>query len=75
MIKDIINNKIYEINVKDGFIHIKNYINISSISNNKIEVLLKNKTLIVIGSSLMIRCMDEYELIINGNIKEIVFNE
>ena len=75
MIKDIINNKIYEIDIKDGFIHIKNYINIIDISQNRIEILLKDKTIIIIGTSLMIRCMDEFELVIQGNIKGIEFNE
>ena len=75
MIKNIINNKEYELIIRDKFIHIKNYVNISSISNNRIEILLNEKVLIINGSSLIIKCMDEYELVITGIIKEIEFNE
>ncbi len=68
-------NKEYEIVIKNKFIHIKNYVNINNISNNKLEILLNGKILIINGSSLIIRCMDEYELVITGIIKGIEFNE
>ena len=62
-------NKEYEIDIKDKYIHIKNYININNISDSRIEVSLKNNNLIINGSSLIIKCMDEYEMIIIGTIK------
>ena len=73
MIKDIIKNDNYEINIKDNLLHIKNYINIIDISTNRISILIKSNKLIINGSSLMISKLDEYELLIKGNIKDISF--
>ena len=73
MIKDIIKNNNYEINIKDNFLHIKNYINIIDISTSRISILVKNNKLIINGSSLMISKLDEYELLIKGTIRDISF--
>ena len=66
-----INN--YEINVKDNFIHIKNYINVIDINSNKIRIKVKNNTLLIYGCNLIATAMDEYEIVINGCIKSIEF--
>jgi len=68
-------NKEYEITIKNKFIHIKNYKNINNISESRIEISLNNKLLIINGSSLIIKCMDEYEIIIIGVIKGLELNE
>ena len=73
MIKNIIKNDDYEINIKNNFLHIKNYINVIDISSNRISVLIKNNKLIINGSSLIISCLDEYELLIKGYIRSIDF--
>ena len=75
MIKNIIKNNDYEIIIKNSFIHIKNYINILDISNTKISILLNQNKLIINGSSLLITALDQYELIIKGNIKGIELND
>ncbi len=75
MIKNIIKSNDYEILIKNSFIHIKNYINIVDISNTKISILLNKNKLIVNGSSLLITALDQYELIIKGNIKGIELND
>ena len=75
MIKNIIKNNDYEILIKNSFIHIKNYINIVDISNTKISILLNQNKLIINGSSLLITALDQYELIIKGNIKGIELND
>ena len=73
MIKNILNNKYYEINIKENSLHLINYINVIDIMSNKIDILLNNKTLIVNGSNLIICALDENELLIKGNIKGIEF--
>lgn len=73
MIKNIIKNNDYEINIRNNFLHIKNYINVIDISSNRISILIKNNKLIVNGSSLIISCLDEYELLIKGYIRSIEF--
>ena len=73
MIKDIIKNDDYEINIKANYLHIKNYINIIDISTSRISILVKNNKLIINGSSLMISKLDEYELLIKGTIRDISF--
>ena len=73
MIKNIIKNDDYEINIRNNCLHIKYYINVIDISSNRISVLIKNNKLIVNGSSLIISCLDEYELLIKGYIRSIEF--
>lgn len=75
MIKNILNNKIYEICVKDNFFHLKNYVNIIDIYPNSISILLLDKKLNISGSNLIISAMDEYEILIKGNIKNIEFKD
>lgn len=71
MIKDLF--KKYEIILKEEFIHIKYYSKIIDINNSKIEVIIENKRLLIKGSSLIVKALSEYEIIINGNIKSIEF--
>ena len=66
-------NKKYELTIKNDFIDIKYYLKIIDINSNKIEVLLKEKKLIIKGNNLIIRCMDEYEIVIKGNYSSIQF--
>ena len=73
MIKKIIKDDNYEIIIKNCFIHLINYISIDNISSYKIIVHIKNKKLIINGNDLIISALDEYELIIKGNIKGIEF--
>ncbi len=75
MIKNIIKSDMYEIVLRENFLHIKNYINVLEIYPNKIIILLKNKKLIINGNDLIISALDEYEILIKGNIKGIDFNE
>lgn len=73
MIKNIIKNDDYEINVRNNYLHIKNYINVIDISSNRISVLIKKNKLVINGSSLIITCLDEFELLIKGYIRSIEF--
>ena len=73
MIKNIIKNDNYEINIKNNYLHIKNYISVVDISSNRISVLIKNNKIVINGSSLIIGCLDEYELLIKGYIRSIEF--
>ena len=74
MIKKIINDNRYEINIKENFIHLKNYKNIIDIYPNRISILLNNCKFVINGSNLIITGLDEYEIVIKGNIKGIDFN-
>ena len=73
MIKNIINNRKYEIIIKDNYIHLINYVNIIDICSNRIKILLNNSTVVINGSCLMISALDEFDMIIKGNIKGIEF--
>ncbi len=73
MIKNIIKNDNYEINIKNNYLHIKNYISVVDISSNRISILIKNNKIVINGSSLIIGCLDEYELLIKGYIRSIEF--
>ena len=74
MIKDILNNKCFEIDLKENCLHLINYINIIDINPNKINIQLNNKCLIINGSNLLICALDENELLIKGNISGLEFN-
>ena len=74
MIKNILNNKNYEINLRDNYLHLINYINILDISSNKIRIMLNNNTIEIDGNNLLISALDENELLIKGNIIGIRFN-
>ncbi len=74
MINKILKNN-FEINLKNNILDIKNYIKIIDISNYKIEVLLDKKILIVNGKELLIKCMDEYEIVIKGDVISIQFKD
>lgn len=68
-------NKNYNIYIENELIHIKYYLKIYDISSNKIKIKLSNCILNIIGENLLITKLDDYELSINGKIKEIKFNE
>ncbi len=74
MINKILNNK-YELILKENLLHIKNYKEIIDINSNNIIIKLNNKTLKIKGNDLLICCLDEYEILIKGNIKGLDFNE
>lgn len=67
--------KEYEIIINSKYIHIINYNKIIDISYNNIIISFYNKNINIFGQSLIIRKLDEKELIIDGNIKGIEFNE
>ena len=71
MIKDIIKNK-YEIILRENFVHIKQYSTIIDIDNNLIKIRIDNNTDIAIsGNHIIICAMDEYEIVIKGQVKSI----
>jgi hypothetical protein len=70
MIKDLL-NKNYEIILKENYLDIKYYSRILGTNENKIEIIIDNKKLIIIGSCLCIKCMDQYEIVIKGSISSI----
>ena len=65
----------YEIIIKDKYINIRNYKRVIDINDNKIEVILDKNRIIINGSNLIVCEMDEYEILVRGNIKGIDFIE
>jgi len=72
MIKNLI-SKDYELIIKNDCIDIKNYLKINELNNNRIELILTNKKIIISGTNLIIKCMDEYEIVIKGKCSSIQF--
>jgi len=71
---DNIKNK-YEINIDNDSIHIVNYIKIIDIDYFNILIELHNKSINIIGEKLIIKKLDEKELLISGIIKGLEFVE
>ncbi len=65
----------YEILIDNRGIHIINYIQIMNISYLEISILVSEKILKIRGKSLIIKKLDEKELIISGIIEGIDFVE
>lgn len=65
--------KSYEIIINNNSIHIINYSKILDISYYSITISFTNKNVKFIGKELMIRKLDEKELIIDGYLKGIEF--
>lgn len=66
------NNK-YEINIKEEYIHIINYIDIEDMKETQIKIQLKNKYIIINGEKLLITSLSEEEMLIKGIVKGINF--
>lgn len=72
MIKKVLNNNC-EIYFKNNLLDIKYYSRIIEINNNKIELFVYKQKIIITGNDLIIKCMDEYEIVIKGSILGIQF--
>ena len=55
--------------------HVLNYVKVMDISNNKINIKLKDNILSIEGSDLLIRKLDKRELLIVGFINKVTFND
>ena len=66
-------DKDFKLIYKDNYLNIINYQEIVDFNSNKIIVNCNNKTLSIIGSNLVITKMEDYELLITGNIYTINF--
>lgn len=73
MIKDIIKNNNYCIYIENNIICIKNYIRIIDISESFIKIKLNNKIIHINGINMIINKLDEYDLSIKGEFKDIKF--
>lgn len=73
MLNEMKNN--FEINIDYSCIHIINYKKISEISYKVITVELYNKIINIKGNNLLIKKMNEHEMLITGDIKGIDFIE
>lgn len=74
-IKNAIINFLYDKNYFITFfedsIYIYNYESIINLSENKITLIIENFTIDIIGNNLKITQMNNIELLIEGNIKNI----
>ena len=67
-------NKNYEIILKDNYIDILNYNEIIDFSMNKISIRCDNKMINIEGKNLIISKMLDDELLISGNVSSIRIN-
>ncbi len=70
-IEKYFNNYIYNINITDRYVDIINYLEIVSVSEKEIKIILKDKTLIINGINLLIKKLDKFEVLITGNIEKV----
>ena len=63
--------KSFEINLFDNKIHIKYYFKIEDINNKCILIVLYDKKLKICGDGLIINKLDQFEISIIGNYKNI----
>ena len=75
MINSILKNDLYELNIKENFVHLKNYKNIIDIYPDRISILVNSSKIVINGSNLIICALDEYEMLIKGIIRSISFSE
>ncbi len=65
----------YLIGIYKNFIYIYNYNKIISINKDKITIIVKDKTLKILGESLYMKKMENKELVIEGVFKGIDYGE
>lgn len=70
-IEKYFNNYIYNINITDRYVDIINYLEIVSVSEKEIKIILKDKTLFINGINLLIKKLDKFEVLITGNIEKV----
>lgn len=70
---DYIKDKDLKIEVFNNKIHIINYYEVSSYEDKEIKVKTKNFLIVITGESLEIKKLFDYELLIEGEIKNIEF--
>lgn len=65
----------YEINIRNNYLHLVNYIKIIDINYTNISIEICNKIISIRGKELIIKKLDEKELLIYGIIEGIEFVE
>lgn len=71
-VKNYIEPSSLEIHIyKDG-VYILNYCEISSFSDNRIDILNDVKKVSILGNKLVISRLKKYEMFISGDIKEVI---
>ena len=73
-IENYLNDLDYKIIIRKNQINIINYDEIIDFSLSKISVRYKNKKFIIEGKELVITRMFDNEVLINGNISNIIIN-
>lgn len=71
--RNLIKSDEYIINILNNKINIINYIDILFISKTKINILLKDKRLLINGKNLILKKIEDKELLIEGIISNIEF--
>lgn len=64
-------NDEYLISLSNSFIHVINYKSIISLNNNRVELMLDDKILIITGEDFIIEKMEKSEMRIKGKITNI----
>ena len=69
---NVLKNK-HELVIKNGYLYLKNYKRIVDINDKNILIMLDNKSVNIKGNNLIVCSMDEYDIVIKGNINIIEY--
>lgn len=73
-LNDYLNDNEYKIIIKENYINIINYDEITDFTTNKIGIKYKNKIILIEGINLTITKMVTKEVLVTGNIMSIRIN-
>lgn len=75
--KDSFKNFLYDLNffitMYDNHCHVFNYHKLNKLSDIEIDLIINDKLVKIIGNNLSIKQMTKQELLINGNILKVEF--
>lgn len=72
-IKTYIDDKKFKLNITSDTIHIDNFISITTLEENKIELKFETFNMILDGKKFAIKKLIEREILLTGEIKNIKF--
>ncbi len=63
----------YYIDIFKDFLHVYDYLNLTTLTSTLIEIKLKEFNLIIEGDNLVIKSMDKKEILLKGLISSVRF--
>ena len=62
-----------EIIIKGEYIFIKNYKKLIDVNEDSIYLITSDNSIHIKGNNMIVKAMDEYDIVIKGNIKSIEY--